>query len=245
MNLKRLLNGIETIDIVGDTDIDIRSINYNSQKIEKNDIFVAIKGLKTDGHKYINSAIKNGAKAIVLEDMPENIEEDIIYIRVLDSRNTLARLSSIYYNNPSKELNLIGITGTNGKTTTSYILKSIYEAAGHRVGIIGTIGNIIGDELIETNTTTPDSLELQRDFRIMKDRGIDTVIMEVSSHALDLDRVAYSDFDIGVFTNLSVDHLDYHKDLEDYLNAKKKLFKLTSKKNIINLDEDSGKSIIE
>lgn len=245
MKLKKLIENIEVLDIKGILEKDISSINYNSQKVEENGIFVAIKGFKTDGHKYISSAIENGATAIVVEYFPEKIEENISYIRVKNSRNVLAKLSSEFYQNPSEKIKLIGITGTNGKTTTSYIMKSIYEKAGKKVGIIGTIGNLIDGKLIETGTTTPESLELQKSFKEMIDKGIDTVIMEVSSHALDLDRVAYSNFDIGIFTNLSVDHLDYHKNLEEYLNAKKKLFNLTTKKNLINGDDDYGEKILQ
>ncbi len=244
MKIEALLDGIEILESKGNLDIDISSLNYNSRKIEKDGLFAAIKGLKTDGHKYIDSAIENGAKAVVLEVMPEDIKDGVTYIKVADSRNAMAKMSAEFYGNPSRELNLIGITGTNGKTTTSYIMRAVYEAAGHKVGIIGTIGNIIDGELIETGTTTPDSLELQQSFRLMLDKGIDTVIMEVSSHALDLDRVAYSEFDTGIYTNLSVDHLDYHKDLDDYLEAKKKLFNLTVKKNLVNADDEYGKKIL-
>lgn len=245
MNLNMLLKDIEIIDKIGNTDIDIKGLNYNSQKIKEDELFVAIKGFKTDGHKYIKSAIENGAKAVVLEDMPEETVEGVTYIKVADSRNCMAKLASEFFGNPSKELELIGLTGTNGKTTTSYILKSILEEDGRKVGLIGTIGNIIGDTLYETETTTPDSLELQESFRFMLDQGVDTAVMEVSSHALDLDRVAYTEFNIGIFTNLSVDHLDYHKNLMSYLDAKKKLFSLTTDMNIINFDDPYGKTILK
>lgn len=231
--------------MAGSLDMEISGLNYNSKNIKEGDLFVAIKGLKTDGHKYIASALEKGAAALVVEEIPGGLPEGVAVIKVADSRNSLAKLAVNFYGNPSSELGLIGITGTNGKTTTSYLIKSIFEAAGHKVGVIGTIGNQIGDRFIETGVTTPESLELQQSFRMMMDEGIDTAIMEVSSHALELDRVSYSKFDVGIFSNLSVDHLDYHGNLENYLKAKKKLFYMTGRANVINGDDPYGREIIE
>lgn len=244
LKLKDILKGVK-FESTGDCeDLEIEGLAYNSRKVEKNFLFIAIEGFKTDGHKYIDSAVENGAVAVVLEKDVEGLPENVVKIKVENSRESLAKLSCNFYENPSSKLNLIGITGTNGKTTTTYLTKGIFEEVGHKVGIIGTIGNLIGNKLIDTNTTTPESLELQGSFCSMIDNEVDTAVMEVSSHALDLNRVDHSDFKVGVFTNLSVDHLDYHKTIDNYLEAKKKLFYRTSDFNLINGDDFYGKKII-
>lgn len=245
MKLKDIFEGIEFKSDVVLEDIEIEGIAYNSQKVERKYLFVAIEGFKTDGHKYIASAIENGAAAVVVQKKVEGIPAGVPVLEVSNSREALAKLACNFYGDPSSKLNLIGITGTNGKTTTTYLTRAIFEEIGHKVGIIGTIGNLIGDKMIDTNTTTPESLELQESFCSMLDNDVDTAVMEVSSHALDLNRVDYSDFKVGVFTNLSVDHLDYHKTIDNYLEAKKKLFYRTSEFNVINGDDPYGEKIIE
>lgn len=223
--------------------IDITSIAYDSRKVKDGCVFVAIKGYETDGHKYAKVAAENGAAVIVAED---EIDVDVPVIYTENSRRMLAELACTFYNNPSKKFGLVGITGTNGKTTTTYLIKSILEAAGKQVGIIGTNQNIIGDKVLltkSTTPTTPNALELQQLFSEMVHYGADYVVMEVSSHALDLDRVYGCNFDVGVFTNLTRDHLDFHKTMENYLNAKAKLFAL-SDKGVVNFDDDGGKTIV-
>lgn len=225
-------------------DIEITSIAYDSRKVKNGSVFVCIKGFETDGHRFARTAAANGAAIIVAED---KIDVDVPVVYAEDSRRMLAELSCTFYGNPSEKFGLVGITGTNGKTTITYLVKSILETAGKQVGVIGTNQNIIGDKVLitkSTTPTTPNSLELQQLFEEMVHYGADYVVMEVSSHALDLDRVYGCEFDVGVFTNLTRDHLDFHKTMENYLNAKSKLFKF-AKKGVVNFDDDGGKKIIE
>ena len=223
--------------------IDITSIADDSRKVKPGGVFVCIKGFETDGHKYAELAAQNGAAVIVAED---KIDVDVPVVYVENSRRVMAELSCTFYGNPSEKFGLVGITGTNGKTTITYLVKSILETAGKQVGVIGTNQNIIGDKVLltkSTTPTTPNALELQQLFAEMVHYGADYVVMEVSSHALDLDRVYGCEFDVGVFTNLTRDHLDFHKTMENYLNAKSKLFTL-SKKGVVNFDDEGGKKIV-
>lgn len=223
-------------------DTDITGIAYDSRKVQSGYIFVCIKGFAQDGHKYAKMAEEKGASVIVAED---EVDVNIPVIYTKNSRRTLAELACRFYGNPSEKFSLIGITGTNGKTTATYLIKSILEYAGKKVGIIGTNQNIIGDKVLltqSTTPTTPNSLELQQLFAEMADEGAEYVVMEVSSHALELDRVYGCHFDVGVFTNLTQDHLDFHKTMENYLAAKAKLFKMCGK-GVINIDDKGGESI--
>lgn len=225
-------------------DIDITSISYDSRKVTEGGLFVCIKGYETDGHKFAQAAVDNGAVLIVAED---EIDVSVPVIYVDDSRRKIAELACAFYNNPSQNFSLIGITGTNGKTTITYLVKSILESAGKQVGVIGTNQNIIGDKVLltkSTTPTTPNALELQQLFAEMVHYGAEYVVMEVSSHALELDRVHGCNFDVGVFTNLTQDHLDFHKTMENYLNAKAKLFSV-SEHGVVNFDDDSGKKIAQ
>lgn len=225
-------------------DIEITGIAYDSRSVIQGNVFVCIKGFESDGHIYAQKAVENGAAVIVAQD---KIDVDVPVWYVENSRRYLAVLACKYYNNPSSEFKLIGVTGTNGKTTTTYLIKDILEKAGKRVGIIGTNQNVIGDKVLVTQSTTPttpNSLELQQLFAEMAQSGAEVVVMEVSSHALELDRVYGCSFDVGVFTNLTRDHLDFHKTMENYLKAKEKLFDI-SKKGVVNYDDDYGKRIIE
>lgn len=222
--------------------IEITSVAYDSRKVTKGGLFVCIKGYETDGHKFAQSAVENGAVLIVAED---EIEVGVPVVYVENTRVKIAQLACAFYGEPSNKFSLIGITGTNGKTTITYLIKSILEAAGKQVGVIGTNQNIIGDKVLltkSTTPTTPNALELQQLFTEMVHYGAEYVVMEVSSHALELDRVYGCRFDVGVFTNLTRDHLDFHKTMENYLNAKAKLFKL-SKAGVVNFDDNGGKEI--
>ena len=224
-------------------DIDITGIAYDSRNVLPGNVFVCIKGFETDGHKYAEMAVKNGASLIVAED---KIDVDVPVWYVENSRVEIAEMACKYYGNPSSKFKLIGITGTNGKTTITYLIKSIIETAGMRIGVIGTNQNIIGDKVLVTQSTTPttpNALELQQLFAEMVDSDAECVVMEVSSHALELERVHGCHFDVGVFTNLTRDHLDFHKTMENYLNAKAKLFKI-SDKGVVNFDDDGGKKIV-
>ncbi len=225
-------------------DIDVTSIAYDSRKVKDGSVFVCIRGFETDGHKYAKTACDNGAAIIVAED---EIDVSVPVVYVDNARRALAELSCAFYSDPSEKFKLIGITGTNGKTTITYLIKSILENCGKEVGIIGTNQNIIGDKVLltkSTTPTTPNSLELQQLFAEMVHYGAQYVVMEVSSHALELDRVYGCSFDVGVFTNLTRDHLDFHKTMENYLNAKAKLFAI-SEKGVVNFDDDGGKTIAE
>ena len=224
-------------------DIDITSVTDDSRKVKDGSVFVCLKGFETDGHKYAKTAAENGAAVIVAQD---KIDVNVPVVYVENSRRVMAELVCTFYGNPSEQFSLVGITGTNGKTTITYLIKSILETAGKRVGVIGTNQNIIGDKVLltkSTTPTTPNALELQQLFTEMVHYGAEYVVMEVSSHALDLDRVHGCNFDVGVFTNLTQDHLDFHKTMENYLNAKAKLFGL-SKKGVVNFDDDGGKKIV-
>ncbi len=225
-------------------DTDITGIAYDSRNVLPGNVFVCIKGFETDGHKFAQMAVKNGASVIVAE---EKIDVDVPVWYVENSRTEIAEMACKYYDNPSKKFRLVGITGTNGKTTITYLIKSIVEAAGMRAGVIGTNQNIIGDKVLVTQSTTPttpNALELQQLFAEMAESDAECVVMEVSSHALELERVHGCQFDVGVFTNLTRDHLDFHKTMENYLKAKAKLFDI-SNKGVVNFDDNGGKKIAE
>ena len=235
MELKKLLAGLENYKSKGNLDIDIKKVESNSKKIIPNSLFVAIKGYDFDGHEFINEAIENGAIAIIIDASADfskiKLKSDITVIVSENTRNALAIVSCNFFGNPSKYFKLIGITGTKGKTTTSYMIKSILEKAGYKVGLIGTIANYIGDELVSHSTrTTPESLELQLLFYKMAKAKVDYVIMEVSSQSLKLNRVDGTNFDYGIYTNLYKDHISLkeHADMDEYFESKVKLFSMCS-----------------
>ena len=249
MELKQLLIGLEGLKARGNLDIDIKNIACNSSKVEKGDLFVAIKGFENDGHDFINEAIKNGAVAILIEEGCDlksfKVQKDTVVIMAKDTRKALAIVSCNHYNNPSKKFKLIGITGTKGKTTTSYMIKEILEKAGKKVGLIGTLETVInGKKIKENDRTTPESLELQQIFSKMVEEKVEVVVMEVSSQSLKLNRVVGCDFDIVVFTNFSEDHISKieHPSMEDYLQSKLKLFEMCNV-GIVNGDDVQGSKI--
>lgn len=227
MLLQYLIENLTDKVIIGDTNIDINKIEYNSQKIEKNDVFVAIKGYKEDGNDYIKEAVEKGAVCIVTEDeLNANELPNITIVRVQNSRIALSLIASKYYDFPARKLKLIGITGTKGKTTTAYMIRDILNASGKKTGMIGTIYNTYGNVCIEASRTSPESLDLQKLLKDMVDAQMEYVVMEVSSHSLVLDRVYGLHFAIGIFTNLSQEHLDFHETMDNYLLAKSKLFEM-------------------
>ena len=242
MKLKKVLEGVEILETKGNLETDITNIASDSRKIFEGGLFFAIKGFSLDGTKFIESAIKNGAVAIVVEeDFDTNLaKENIIYIRLKNIRKALAISSCNLYDNPSKKLKLVGVTGTKGKTTSTFMIKSILEKHGFKVGLIGSIAVYIGDKELEiTDRTTPESFVIQKYLAQMVEEKVDIAIVEVSSQAMMLDRVTGCEFDICLFTNLTEDHISpkEHKDMEDYFNAKLSLMKLT--KNIVTtLDND-------
>lgn len=243
MKLENIFDGIKYNLVKGDINLDINKIEYDSRNVAKDDLFICIEGFSTDGHKYINNAVKSGASVIVCTKIPENLPNCTI-IQVEDSRKILALIAANFYGHPVKKLKMIGVTGTNGKTTSTYMIKSILESAGYKVGIIGTIANYVGSKKILAHRTTPESLELHKLFKEMADSNIQYCIMEVSSHSLYLNRVYGIKFNEGIFTNLTQDHLDFHKTFENYYNAKLILFK-NSKNAIINMDDDYGKRVYD
>ncbi|NLL05018.1 MAG: UDP-N-acetylmuramoyl-L-alanyl-D-glutamate--2,6-diaminopimelate ligase [Clostridiaceae bacterium] len=243
MVLKDLVKDLEILDVKGDLNLEIEGIAYDSRKTKSGSLFVCIEGFKADGHKYIPQAIENGTKALLVQKEVE-VPEDITVVRVKDTRYALASVADIFHQHPSGKFKLIGVTGTKGKTTTTYMIKSILDTYGQKTGLIGTICNKIGDEVLPTDRTTPESHDLQELFGEMVEKKVDSVVMEVSSHALDLHRVSCSEFDIGVFTNLSRDHLDFHKTFENYLDAKIKLFNMC-KKGLVNIDSEYGRQVVD
>ena len=234
MKLKELIKELNILACTADPETEIRGVCYDSRRTQPGDLFVAVKGFTSDGHRFIPKAMEMGAAAVLCEDAPT---DGTPYVRIDDCRLGLAEVSRMFFGDPASEMCLIGITGTSGKTTSSYLIKHLLEAAlDAKVGLIGTNGNMIGDELLHTEHTTPESYELHKLFRRMADAGCTHVVMEVSSHSLTLERVAGIRFDVGLYTNLSQDHLDFHKDMEDYAAAKRKLFS-QSKTMCVNLDD--------
>lgn len=244
MILKKLLEGLNIISCFGDLNQKITKMTYDSRKSTLNSVFIAIDGYKIDGHDYIECAIKNGAKAIVCEKMPIKREENITYIKVEDSRWAQAFLADKFYNHPSNKLNITGITGTNGKTSVAFLISNIIKEWGKEIGNIGTIGNYIGNTFSTAEHTTPEAIDLQKMLSQMVNTGIKYTVIEVSSHSLSLKRVHNTKFNIGIFTNLSQDHLDFHQTSEKYFEEKTKLFYMTNKANIINGDDPYGKRLL-
>lgn len=244
--LKDLLNSLEYECIRGTEDIDVTDVIYDSRKAAKDCLFICIKGANSDGHDFAGQVVSNGARAVIVQnDVELPKEADVTVIRVKDTRYAMAFISAAYFGNPAKELKIIGITGTKGKTTTTYMVKSILEQAGHKVGLIGTIEVIIGDTHIHANNTTPESFLIQQYFRQMADAGCDTVVMEVSSQGLMLHRTQGFVFDYGIFTNIEPDHIgpNEHKDFEDYLTCKGLLFK-QCRIGIVNKDDEHWEQVI-
>lgn len=239
MLLSRLLVDVEH-ERIGD-DVDISEIEYDSRKVQPGDLFCCIVGTFSDGHGYALQAIRAGAKALLVQ---RKLDIDVPQVIVKDTRAAMALMAAEYYDHPAKKLIMVGITGTNGKTTTTYMLKYIAEHAGHKVGLIGTIRNMIGDRVLETDRTTPESVDLHRILRQMCDEGVQVVMTEVSSHSLDQRRVYGVTFDVAEFTNLTQDHMDYHKTIENYLGAKKQLF-YQSNSAVINVDDPHSKELME
>lgn len=244
MQLKELVKKLPVLQVEGSLDRDIAGIVYDSRRVTPGMVFVAIPGVHVDGHDFINSAIDRGAAAIVCErngfSSPRATK-----IKVSDVREALARAAASYYQHPSTKLQVIGVTGTNGKTTVAFMVKEVLEAAGFKTGLLGTVRYEIGDRVIPAARTTPEALEVQQMMAQMVSSGCKACVMEVSSHALEQKRVAAIDFDVAIFTNLTQDHLDYHGSMDNYFAAKEKLFTRTangSKRGavIINIDDARG-----
>jgi len=242
MKLKQILEDIAVLSASADFDLEITDITSDSRGVTPGSAFVAVKGIATDGHRYIPQALEKGAAVIICEELPE---AGISYVQVADSRKALAMGAKTFFGDPSSKMTVIGITGTKGKTTTTNLLKHLLqECLGAKVGLIGTNGNMIGDEMIPTQYTTPGVRDLQELFAKMVDAGCTHALMEVSSHALDQGRVDGTAFDVGVFTNLTQDHLDYHITMENYAEAKAKLFSCC-KVGVVNVDDAWSRIMLE
>ena len=238
--------------IIGDGSTKIFSIEHDSRKVSNGSIFVCMEGVHFDGHNFINQAVESGAVAVLTTHENINLPENISALVVPDMMNSLAVLVPYFYDYPSKNFRVIGVTGTNGKTTTTYIIRSILMNAGYKVGLIGTIQMMIGEKVFPIHNTTPNVIDLQHIFSDMRDNEMDFVVMEVSSHALAEHRVAGIEFDTAVFTNLTQDHLDYHKTMENYKRTKAKLFEMVSRSGrkenktaVVNIDDDAGEEMLK
>jgi len=252
MKLSTILNSVDVIQVVGNAElIEVKGFSNNSNDIAEGWVFVAIKGMKLDAHEYILDVINKKASAIILDmdKYPDEIylQSNCVKILVADSRKAFAQFSTSFYNNPSHELNLIGVTGTKGKTTTAFLIKQIYEYANNQCGLIGTIANYIGKEEVPTKLTTPEANVINKLLRKMVDVGCSECVMEVSSHSLELHRTTGLKFDTTVFTNITSDHFDFHKTFNNYLQAKKKLFDslIPASKILYNIDDESSNEIIK
>ena len=251
-SLRDLIVGLEVAETRGSLDTILSGLSYDSRKVTPGCGFVCVEGFKTDGHKYIPFALEQGAAAVIAQ-RPVEVPGGIPLVIVRDTRKALALMSAAMADYPSRKLTMVGVTGTNGKTTTTYLIECIFKEEGYKVGLIGTIINKIGEKVLPVTNTTPESLDLQMLLKEMVDSGITHAVMEVSSHALELGRTEGVEFDSAVFTNITQDHLDFHGSMENYLEAKKKLFtgldrnkgKQAPKYGMINVDDPSARSIIE
>ncbi|MCR8668285.1 UDP-N-acetylmuramoyl-L-alanyl-D-glutamate--2,6-diaminopimelate ligase [Aestuariibaculum sp. M13] len=240
--LKDILYKVTINAVVGNTAVNVAAIDFDSRNIKSDDVFVAIAGSVVDGHKYIDSAIKQGAIAVVCEIMPENLVEGVTYVEVDNSHKALAIMASNYYDVPSENLKLVGVTGTNGKTTVTSLLYQLFKKAGYKVGLLSTVKIMVGDKEFKATHTTPDSLTINKYLKMMNDEGVEFCFMEVSSHGIHQHRTTGLHFEGGVFTNLSHDHLDYHNTFAEYRDVKKSFFDNLPKEAfaLVNIDDKNG-----
>nr|WP_299389512.1 UDP-N-acetylmuramoyl-L-alanyl-D-glutamate--2,6-diaminopimelate ligase [Allomuricauda sp.] len=245
--LKDILYGVSLSAVSGDTNVMVNNVHFDSRKVEMDDVFVATRGTLADGHQYIQKAVELGAKAVVCEELPELMVNGVTYLQVKNSKSALAVLASNYFDNPSKNLKLVGITGTNGKTTVSTLLYNLFEKAGYKVGLISTIKIMVGGKEYPTNLTTPDVLTINRHLSMMNEEGVEFCFMEVSSHGIHQKRAEGLHFSGAIFTNLSHDHLDYHKSFAEYRDTKKELFDKLPKSAfaLSNVDDKNGKVMLQ
>ena len=244
MNLIKLLDNINYNG--NPSDVNISSIVHDSRKVAEGGLFIALKGEKNDGYNYINQAIHNGAHAILANSREVIVEKNIPIINVSNVRQAMSKIASNFFNHPSKNINLIGVTGTNGKTSVCYLINHILNDNNNSSASIGTLGYVNSSNIISTGFTTPEAIDLQQIIDTSVNGGLENIAMEISSHSIEMHRVDDIDIDIAIFTNLTPEHLDFHKTMENYLNTKKKLFaRLDSEKtSIVNRDDDYYKDII-
>jgi len=246
-NINELFSSIKILSIKGSWDIDIQTIQFDSRKVGEGDLFVACRGTLSDGHDFISIAVEKGAKVVVCEELPQESNTDVCYILVEDSLLVLSHLASEFYNIPSKSIQLVGVTGTNGKTTIATLLYQLFKKLGYKVGLLSTVCNYIDNNRITATHTTPDPLQINFLLSEMVKDGCEYCFMEVSSHAIDQKRTASLDFKGGIFTNITHDHLDYHKTFDAYLKVKKKFFDDLDKKSftVTNVDDKNGKLMLQ
>ena len=247
MRLSELLKYVKPITIVGNDEVDITGVNIDSRKIEMGHLFVAIKGTQTDGHRFIPKALELGAVAVLCEDMPEEPAAGVTYVQVTSTEAAVGPVATVFYGEPSKHLKLVGVTGTNGKTTIATLLYNMFRKFGHKCGLLSTVCNYIEDEAIPADHTTPDPIELNKLLHQMVEAGCEYAFMECSSHAIAQQRIGGLTFAGGLFTNLTRDHLDYHKTFENYRDAKKAFFDGLSKEAfaITNADDKNGSEMVQ
>ena len=247
MKLKELLKDIPVITIVGSEDVEITDVNIDSRRIKDGHLFIAMKGTQVDGHKFVPKAIELGAKAVMCEDMPEEKAEGVTYVQVESTEDVVGKVATTFHGNPSTKLKLVGVTGTNGKTTIATLLYNMFTKMGHKCGLLSTVCNYIIDEAIPADHTTPDPIELNRLLDRMVQAGCEYAFMECSSHAIAQKRIGGLTFAGGIFTNLTRDHLDYHKTFENYRNAKKAFFDSLPKTAfaITNADDKNGMVMVQ
>ena len=242
MKLNELLKAIQPIQVIGNQEVEIKEVNIDSRQVREGDLFMAMRGTQTDGHAYIASAIEKGAVAVLCEDLPEQLNDGVTYIQVKESEDAVGKLATAFYGDPTSKMKLVGVTGTNGKTTIATLLYNTFRYFGYKVGLVSTVCNYINDESVPTEHTTPDPITLNRLLGKMADSGCKYAFMEVSSHSIDQKRISGLKFAGGIFTNLTRDHLDYHKTVDNYLRAKKKFFDDMPKDAfcLTNLDDKNG-----
>lgn len=247
MKLNELLKTVKPTQIIGNADIEITGVNIDSRKIQKGHLFVAIKGTQVDGHAYITKAIEQGAAAILLETMPDEKAEGVCYVAVASTEEAVGKVATIFNGDPTRKLKLVGVTGTNGKTTIATLLYNMFRAFGHKCGLLSTVCNYIDGEALPTTHTTPDPIELNNLLGRMADEGCEYVFMECSSHAIAQKRIGGLHYAGGIFTNLTRDHLDYHKTFENYRDAKKAFFDSLGKDAfaITNADDKNGMVMVQ
>ncbi len=247
MKLSELLKSVKVLQVAGPAEVEVTGVNIDSRKIEKGHLFVAIKGTQTDGHQFITKAVAQGAVAILCEEMPEEKCDGVSYVQVASTEDIVGQVATNFYDNPSQRLKLVGVTGTNGKTTIATLLYNMFRKFGHRCGLLSTVCNYIEDEAIAADHTTPDPIELNRLLHRMVEAGCEYAFMECSSHAIAQKRIGGLTFAGGIFTNLTRDHLDYHKTFENYRNAKKAFFDALPKGAfaITNADDKNGSVMVQ
>ena len=247
MKLNELLKHVKPLDILGDTEVEITGVNIDSRRIEKGHLFVAMKGTQVDGHQFISKAIEQGAAAVLCEDMPESLATGVTFVQVESTEDAAGKVATLFYGDPSRKLKLIGVTGTNGKTTVATLLYNMFRAMGYKCGLLSTVCNYIEDEVVAADHTTPDPIELNQLLHRMVEAECEYAFMECSSHAIAQRRISGLSFVGGIFTNLTRDHLDYHKTFENYRNAKKSFFDGLPKTAfaITNADDKNGMIMVQ